>query len=401
MKVITDLTVTSRPLRPSTAWTAGALFANGGAGAWFDPGPTTAFRSSADLTPCGIGDACGFLLDHSQGAGYAGSAFTGFGATALSDDFSTYADTAAMKAAGWSSATSTGTGDIALVSGAMRLASDGAANRARGAQAFATVSGKTYTVEYSATQTHHFRVGAAENGAQNAETLNAGSGTRTVAFVATAATTYVTWEGFAAPGSEPMVDNISVRELPGNHATQGTAAARPILQQDGNGLYYLELDGVDDFLTVSYGAPLSSLTRAIAYQCAGATFICDDDTTLNQASLFSIANGDLRFGIEGAAAGRNIVGTGGWGRIDPEVVVATSSASGDLTLAGSGSSASGTSAIAFSGVTGASLGQGAPVASTNLSGRIYAFVDVGRVVTAAENTGLQAYLATSSGVTLP
>lgn len=32
----------------------------------------------------------------------------------------------------------------------------------------------------------------------------------------------------------------------GNHATQVTAAARPVLQQDGNGKYYLAFDGVDD-----------------------------------------------------------------------------------------------------------------------------------------------------------
>ena len=35
----------------------------------------------------------------------------------------------------------------------------------------------------------------------------------------------------------------------GNHASQSTAAARPVLQQDGNGKYYLAFDGVDDFLS--------------------------------------------------------------------------------------------------------------------------------------------------------
>lgn len=34
----------------------------------------------------------------------------------------------------------------------------------------------------------------------------------------------------------------------GNHASQSTAAARPVLQQDGNGKYYLAFDGVDDYL---------------------------------------------------------------------------------------------------------------------------------------------------------
>lgn len=34
----------------------------------------------------------------------------------------------------------------------------------------------------------------------------------------------------------------------GNHATQATAASRPLWQQDANGKYYLAFDGVDDWL---------------------------------------------------------------------------------------------------------------------------------------------------------
>lgn len=34
----------------------------------------------------------------------------------------------------------------------------------------------------------------------------------------------------------------------GNHATQATAGSCPLLQQDGNGKYYLAFDGVDDWL---------------------------------------------------------------------------------------------------------------------------------------------------------
>jgi hypothetical protein len=37
----------------------------------------------------------------------------------------------------------------------------------------------------------------------------------------------------------------------GNHATQPTAASRPVLQQDSNGLAYLAFDGVDDFLVTN------------------------------------------------------------------------------------------------------------------------------------------------------
>lgn len=37
----------------------------------------------------------------------------------------------------------------------------------------------------------------------------------------------------------------------GNHAYQATSASRPILRQDGSGYYYLEFDGIDDFLETS------------------------------------------------------------------------------------------------------------------------------------------------------
>jgi hypothetical protein len=36
-----------------------------------------------------------------------------------------------------------------------------------------------------------------------------------------------------------------------NHASQATAASRPVLQQDGNGKYYLAFDGVDDTMTTA------------------------------------------------------------------------------------------------------------------------------------------------------
>lgn len=41
----------------------------------------------------------------------------------------------------------------------------------------------------------------------------------------------------------------------GNHATQTTATSRPVLQQDGNGKYYLAFDGVDDWMITSAITP--------------------------------------------------------------------------------------------------------------------------------------------------
>lgn len=38
----------------------------------------------------------------------------------------------------------------------------------------------------------------------------------------------------------------------GNHASQATAAARPMLRKDGSGRLYLEFDGIDDFLRATF-----------------------------------------------------------------------------------------------------------------------------------------------------
>ena len=47
------------------------------------------------------------------------------------------------------------------------------------------------------------------------------------------------------------VGRILDKSWRGNHATQAAAAKKPLLQQDGNGKYYLAFDGVDDFLSTA------------------------------------------------------------------------------------------------------------------------------------------------------
>ena len=55
-----------------------------------------------------------------------------------------------------------------------------------------------------------------------------------------------------AAGTTPVtavgdpVGRVEDKSGNGNHASQSTAAARPIYRQDGNGKFYLDFDGVDD-----------------------------------------------------------------------------------------------------------------------------------------------------------
>lgn len=51
------------------------------------------------------------------------------------------------------------------------------------------------------------------------------------------------------------VGKINDKSGNNNHATQGTSAKRPILQQDGAGKYYLDFDGTDDSMTIASYTP--------------------------------------------------------------------------------------------------------------------------------------------------
>jgi len=50
----------------------------------------------------------------------------------------------------------------------------------------------------------------------------------------------------------------------GNHLSQATSSAKPILRQDAAGRYYLEPDGVDDLLSVTFGAAVGNCTLVFA-----------------------------------------------------------------------------------------------------------------------------------------
>ena len=69
-------------------------------------------------------------------------------------------------------------------------------------------------------------------------------------FVATATTMYVV-AGSTGGSGVTRFDNISVREIPGNHRTQSISLNRPTLLQDDGGLYYLSYDGINDSMATA------------------------------------------------------------------------------------------------------------------------------------------------------
>lgn len=79
-----------------------------------------------------------------------------------------------------------------------------------------------------------------------------------------------------AAGTTPVtavgqpVGRIKDKSGRGNHATQATSAARPVLQQDGAGKYYLAFDGVDDFIETSGATWTADMDILLGAQNSGA-----------------------------------------------------------------------------------------------------------------------------------
>jgi len=198
-----------------------SLFATSEQGVWYDPSDfSTLFQDSAGTTPVtAVEQPVGLMLDKSKGLVLGAELVVNGG-------FDT-------NIAGWTVAT----GGWSWESGKAKLTSDGSP---QGLTQSNVVAGKWYMFSFDVSST------GGAIGFQNSSgaiIADGSSGTVSGVFLSPGASC-----GFKRVSGSPTgtIDNISVREIPGNHATQATAASRPILKQDGNGKYYLLFDGVDD-----------------------------------------------------------------------------------------------------------------------------------------------------------
>jgi hypothetical protein len=197
-------------------------------------------------------------------------------------------------------------------------------------------------------------------------------------------------------GEEFWIKNISVRELPGNHATQLTWAARPVLQTSG-GLWYLDFDGVDDYLKVAWGA---SLPQPNSFGMGAA-----------------LTTGTSKFHLDGYALARNtLYNTGSSVTLFANTVLQYNALANDgvkhvwMGEWNNSSSFLRKDGVLLTPISGSTVG---PAASDGLtiSARVnntfwanndlHALVFIDRALTAGEITDLESYLATKSGVTLP
>lgn len=216
-----------------------AFFSNGEQGGWYDPSDrTTLFQDSAGTTPVtAMGQPVGLILDKSKGLVLGPELVT-------NGTFDT-------NIAGWNPGFSN-SGTATWDNGRLRNPQRGSAVQ-RGVQ---TVAGKSYKVSallesngVGNTQIY-ISNSTATSGNYLAVSKPVIGGPKVIDlfFTATAATTYVWLYVGGTTGNIGWFDNISVRELPGNHAFQLASTSRPVFKLDENGKHYLKFDGVDDFL---------------------------------------------------------------------------------------------------------------------------------------------------------
>ena len=209
-----------------------ALFAAGEQGVWYDPADfSTLFQDSAGTTPVtAVGQPVGLVLDKSKGLVLGAE-------LVVNGDFSS--------ATGW-----TVVGG-AITSGVLRFAAAASNSYADRVATTGIAAGKRYTITYTVVSISSGRVRTQVGGIAGIPRTLPGTYTQLFAAISNGNPAIVV----EAAGTTADIDNISVRELPGNHASQATSTARPLRQASPTRIDY---DAVDDTLVTTFASSLGA-----------------------------------------------------------------------------------------------------------------------------------------------
>ena len=237
------------------AWYPSSLFTASEQGVVYDPRDlSTMFQDSAGTTPVTAdGQPVGLVLDKSKGLVLGSELVT-------NGDFSNGA-TGWSLGSGWS------------ISGGA-AASAGSNQFQALSQTVATAAGKTYEVKMSVTFTSGSLLIRLGSGINKAEVSSGGekifslvADGNEISFLSSAA-------GFEFVGS---IDNISVRELAGNHALAPNSSSRPLKTSTGAS-QWTNYDAVDDVLNTTFPSALGSNCTIARANVGGAPTILTGQT---------------------------------------------------------------------------------------------------------------------------
>ena len=262
------------PYQPGAggAWSPALLFLASEQGIWLDPSDmSTLFQDAAGTTPVtAVEQPVGLILDKRLGLALGSELIT-------NGDFTT-------NTTGWDASNVT----LAAVGGELEVTASSGASEFGAPQAITCVIGRTYHVTLtmragasnSVANACRIRVSTSSTGG-TISYQQAVSGTAptpvSAMFVATATTHYIQLNvasliAWGALGDKAYFDNVSIRELSGNHASQATAASRPVLKETGT-VRRINFDGVDDKLTTTFPDLGSNATIAQSVPGVGASIL--------------------------------------------------------------------------------------------------------------------------------
>ena len=202
------------------------------------------------------------------------------------------------------------------------------------------------------------------------------------------------------------VGRIDDKSGRGNHATQATAAARPVLQIDASGRYFLAFDGVDDFLESTadvigaasslygfFGAKwsgvgssdignygvigLTASAHVLSHVLIGGLYYSYTDATTAAATVAAQNTTNKHvaaFGVIIGAASSTL-------RFNKTVITVTQGASN----------------VARTGTNGLRLGRREAAGAGNFNGSMYSAIFVGTALSAADISSAEDYVNSKTG----
>ena len=202
------------------------------------------------------------------------------------------------------------------------------------------------------------------------------------------------------------VGRINDKSGRANHATQATAAARPILQQDAGGRYYLAFDGVDDNLataaipfTTDKMSIFTGVLKAVSTVLVIAELSANTNTNTGSFYLVSGANFESLGRGDATVVGGQATSIAS-ATPDTAVITATHDIAGDLSTIRRNAVA-GTNGIADKGLgnfgnhplyIGSRAGAG-----FFFNGRMYSMIVRGAASSAQEITDAETYVNSKTG----
>jgi len=210
-------------------WEPSRLFDNGEEGAWYDPSDlSTMFQDSAGTTPVTAdGQPVGLILDKSQGL-------------ALGPELIVNGDFAS--GAGWDLSG----GSIVAQQCVFNAAPSGAYAYQYSSNTPMVFRGRFDASNYTQGGFRLFAGGSGVSRSSNGSFSEVLSGNMSVAGI-----------NINSPPCSVTVDNVSLRQILGNHASQATAAARPLYKVTGL-CKWNDFDAVDDVLNTTFQSSLGS-----------------------------------------------------------------------------------------------------------------------------------------------